>query len=157
MTTWDDRTRTAYHESGHFVVAHLLPCRILRISAITIREDPRYHGGLVCENDPWFGRRDAEALCQVLVAGYEAETLLTGAPEPRAALTDLTQLRDLARQMEDEPEAARKLRVAIHQRARTLLRLRWNAVISLAQELLSRETVEACEAAWVVDLAVAGG
>lgn len=157
MTTWDERTRTAYHESGHFVVAHLLPCRILRISAITIREDPRYHGGLVCENDPWFGRRDAEALCQVLVAGYEAETLLTGAPEPRASLTDLTQLRDLARQMEDEPEAARKLRVAIHHRARALLRLRWGAVISLAQQLLSDETVEADEAGWLVDLAVAGG
>ncbi len=152
----DERARAAVHEAGHFLVATRWPCAALELRAITIAVDALHSGRVVCRNRHRFDRVEALALCRILVAGYEAEKLLTGRIEPAVARTDLAQARDLFAQLGDG-DTSRVITSSrsCHLAVRALLRRDWSALTRLAAELL-RATTLSTEAARAIVAAVDG-
>jgi len=134
--------RTAYHEAGHFVVWHVLPCRALRIEAVTIADSDRYAGGLASQTSPWLAGGDLEDICVVLLAGYAAEFRRVGRPAPSHARTDLAQVTRFVRRLCRGDRAAEvRLRGELHGRCARALEAHWGRVERLAAALLERETL----------------
>lgn len=135
------------HEAGHFVVATVLPCRVLSITAISIQDDDLHAGHLVTQTHGWMGPREAAELGVVLAAGFEAEARLVGRPNPASAATDLAQLRRISGWVaEDAGLTPLELQRALHQTARSLLVRYWRCVEALADELMAHRRVGGDEA-----------
>lgn len=138
----DEAERSAYHEAGHFVVWHVLPCRALEIHGLTIAETARHAGRLTAETGEIAGPRDLEDICVVLLAGYVAETRLVGRPAPSHARTDLAQVTRIIRQLRrGERPAQASLRKELHGRCAAALDRHWPAVCRLAAALRVHETL----------------
>lgn len=138
-----ERRRTAVHEAGHFVVATVLPCRVLTITAISIEDDDLHAGHLVTQTHGWMGPREAAELGVVLAAGFEAEARLVGRPNPAAAVTDLGQLRRICGWVADDAGLSPlELQRSLHQTARELLVRYWRCVEALADELLEHRRID---------------
>ena len=149
--TYDERTRTAFHEAGHVVVAVTFPCDFLCIDAVSIEEDDLYAGALRVRNDFWLDGHAAVALSAVLVAGFEAERLLVGAPSPEHARTDLSQAADLFEMVADgDPHRRDLVQRVVHARANALLRRHWPALCELTRALVLHETVTGGDARSIV-------
>lgn len=146
----DERTRTAFHEAGHFVVAHVLRCRALQIRAIAIIESTRHMGRLEADCHGIYGIDDAHSVCAVLLAGFYAESRFAGTPMIEAAATDLAQAEELIRDLVP-PDDWYALAQACTFRASRTLEVHWAAVDQLARELLIRRRVEAPQAGEIVD------
>lgn len=143
----NEAERSAYHEAGHFVVWHALPCRALKIHAVSIAESDRHAGRLTSETGEILGARDLEDICVVLLAGYVAETRRIGRPAPQHARTDLAQVtRFIRRLCGGERSAEVRLRSELHRRCARLLDAHWSALERLAAGLLARETLTRDEA-----------
>jgi hypothetical protein len=152
-----ERRRTAFHEAGHFVVAHVCVVRGLEIQAISLCDDGP-HAGQVHASTSYLTSRDMVQLCTVLAAGYEAEALSDGWANRAAAATDLRQLRELCEDFfEHEGERARRLERAFHLRASLLLRRNWTAVVALASALERERHILAEQARRIVDDAAGSG
>lgn len=146
----DERTRTAFHEAGHFVVAHALRCRALQIRAIAIIESTRHMGRLEADCHGIYGIDDARSVCAVLLAGFYAESRFAGTPMIEAAATDLAQAEELIRDLVP-PDDWYALAQACTFRASRTLEVHWAAVDQLARMLLIRRRVEAPQAGEIVD------
>lgn len=146
----DERTRTAFHEAGHFVVAHALRCAALQIRAIAIIETDRYMGRLEADCHGIFGLDDARSVCAVLLAGFYAESRFAGSPMIEAAATDLAQAEELIRDMAPV-DAWHEVAQETSFRAFRTLDVHWQSVDQLARLLLVRRRVEAEEAGGIVD------
>lgn len=142
MDVVGEAERSAYHEAGHFVVWHALPCPALRIHAVTIADSARYAGGLTSETAARLDARALADICVVLLAGYAAETRRVGKPAPSHARTDLAQVTRFIRRLcsGDRPAEAR-LRSELHARCARVLDAWWPGVERLAAALLARETL----------------
>lgn len=138
----DEAERSAYHEAGHFVVWHVLPCRALEIRGLTIAETARHAGRLAAETGEILRPRDLEDICVVLLAGYAAETRLVGRPTPSHARTDLAQVTRIIRQLRGgEAPAQASLRKELHGRCAAALERHWASVCRLAAALCVHETL----------------
>jgi len=146
----DERSRTAFHEAGHFVVAHALRCRALQIRAIALVETSRYMGRLEADCQGIFGIDDARSVCAVLLAGFYAESRFAGSPMIEAAATDLAQAEALIRDLVP-PDDWYALAQETTFRASRTLDVHWAAVDELARLLLVRHRVEAEQAGAIVD------
>ena len=147
----DERSRTAFHEAGHFVVAHVLACPSLRIRSISIVETEHHAGNLDCESGGIYGWRDARDVCSILVAGFYAETRFARRPKIKAASTDLAQAEDIVRGFCDDPTDALEQVRDIVRRTVRLLDVHWLPVQAVAVALLRHERVEASRAAGLVE------
>jgi len=151
----DDRTRTAYHEAGHVVVAFTFPCNVVDVQAVTIAESGPYSGSLRIRNDSWLDGHRALTLAAVLVSGFEAEAMLIGRPAPEHARTDLAQAEDLYDLIADDgsPARVRAIRRLVHRRSRDLLERHWPAVGAVARALLRHTTICGTDARRIVERA----
>ena len=147
----DERSRTAFHEAGHFVVAHVLASPCLRIRSISIVENDHHAGHLDCVSGGIYGWADAQDVCAILLAGFYAETRFAGRPQIRAATTDLTQAEDVVRSFCERPlDAFKEVREIVRRTVR-LLDVHWLGVRAVAMALMEMNRVPAPLAAGLVE------
>jgi len=149
--------RAAVHEAAHGLVACALPRALLRVKALTLLAGERYEGRMFVDVAPIVSAHAAEDMCLLLLAGYEAEGLLTGWLYPRGAATDLRQAGELVAELaQGRPGVARALRSRLHDQTRQVLRAGWPAVEAVASALMARETVSGAQLRAVVTRALGG-
>lgn len=137
-----ERSRSAYHEAGHFVVALALDSPALRVRALHIHESERHTGAVVTDSDGIFSWHDAREVCTILLAGFHAESRFSGTPMIEAATTDLMQAEELIRELSGSPHHWTTHALEISDRARRLVAMYWPAIDALARELLATSSLD---------------
>ncbi|MGB1699368.1 MAG: hypothetical protein ACPHRO_05405 [Nannocystaceae bacterium] len=136
------RSRSAYHEAGHFVVALALDSPALQVRALHIIESERHTGAVVTDSDGIYDWDDAREVCTILLAGFHAESQFSGEPMIEAAATDLLQAEELIRELSDSPEHWTTHAMEISARARRIVSMYWPAIDALARELLRKSHID---------------
>ena len=142
-----ERSRSAYHEAGHFVVALALDSPALRVRALHIHESDRHTGAVITDSDGIFSWHDAREVCTILLAGFHAESRFSGTPMIEAATTDLIQAEELIRELSGSPHHWTTHALEISDRARRLVAMYWPAIDALARELLATSVLMSAEPA----------
>lgn len=138
----NERSRSAFHEAGHFVVALALDSPALRVRALHIHETDRHTGAVVTDSDGIYCWNDAREVCTILLAGFHAESRFSGAPMVEAAATDLRQAEELIRDLSDSPHHWAAHALEISQRAKRLVAMYWPAIQAVALELLATSALD---------------
>ena len=136
------RSRSAYHEAGHFVVALALDSPALQVRALHIVESERHTGAVVTDSDGIYDWDDAREVCTILLAGFHAESQFSGEPMIEAAATDLLQAEELIRELSDSPQHWTTHAMEISARARRIVSMYWPAIDALARELLCSSRID---------------
>jgi len=144
------RSRSAYHEAGHFVVALALDSPALQVRALHIVESERHTGAVVTDSDGIYDWDDAREVCTILLAGFHAESQFSGEPMIEAAATDLLQAEELIRDLSDSPQHWTTHAMEISARARRIVSMYWPAIDALARELLRESHIDEPQARDIV-------
>jgi hypothetical protein len=144
------RSRSAYHEAGHFVVALALDSPALQVRALHIIESERHTGAVVTDSEGIYDWDDAREVCTILLAGFHAESQFSGEPMIEAAATDLLQAEELIRELSDSPQHWTTHALEISARARRIVSMYWAAIDALARELLCSSRIEEARARDIV-------
>lgn len=140
-----DRTRTAYHEAGHAVMALLLGRNVHRVSIIPKRT--RLGNCELRKDVARIARDSLEADVLVLLAGMVAESFLTGHYDPRSADSDLRNVERLARMRTDGASSERQIRRWLEKTEHLLQTPPHREVIQiLATQLLDRDKISGRQA-----------
>jgi ATP-dependent Zn protease len=126
-----DQLGAAYHEAGHAVVAWALGLKVGRMAIAIDGDDAK--GAAEIEDDHQSPLIDRIAVC---VAGMDAQHLFEAPTHEYAGMDDFGKVYELLSDFDEG--AGRDLRSAGFQRARDLLTLHKNKVVSLAQALMER-------------------
>ena len=150
------RTLTAYHEAGHAVAAYLLR---KKFRYITVRPDGDYEGYMRHRRYTGYeqikSRSASEKEIMVSLAGGAAIYLLTGRRDRLGALVDHHKAMDLAENICASRRECKAFVNWLYVRIEGILRVQanWHAVESLAEELLTQETISYKKAAGLIKAA----
>jgi len=134
--------KTAYHEAGHAVMAHLCGQIVMRVevcgdaehsgsvSSLRFRGQPRWAANSCLPSASY----EARILC--LVAGLAAETIATGRTTWKETDDDLNEAVRLALRIVGSCDRVLAFLELAHDHAVELLRRHWSAVEVVADELL---------------------
>jgi len=146
---------TAYHEAGHAVMALVLGRAVHRVSiepnTTRMGECKVARGAFRPSKDPL----ETDAL--VLLAGVAAEARFSGRYAWEGAIRDLRQVRSLARSRAGSDQQAERLERRWLDKAEYLLEAEghWQAVLTIASQLLEHRTISGRAARHHFDQAVA--
>lgn len=153
----DQRTKTAYHEAGHAVIAIVVGRSVNKVSII-----PGGNKLGVCKMGK--GRKKAsqdmlEAELLILLAGMAAEARKSGQYNMQGASQDLRAAEKLALSRAGNPRQAEKILKRALDKVHHLFDqpVTWNAAKSIANALLENESISGREADHLYRLAVEQG